>query len=745
MSSPSYFSGEGRKGEVNELRLLLRNPDVQRDSAKYRTVVQRVISYMTLGIDMSRLFTEMIMAAATNDLVRKKLVYLYMCNYAESHSDLALLVVNTLQKDCKDQDPTIRGLALRSMCYLRLVNLVEYIQRPLVAGLDDRSSYVRKTAVMGCVKMHYLAPSVIRDLGIIDKLYSLLEDKDPQVVCNCIVALDEMLAGQGGMLITQNIAHLLLSRLKEFTEWSQCLVLQLLTRYRPSNEEEIFDILNVLDDRLKHVNSGVVLAAAQLFLSLTMEMEELHEDINERMKTPLLTMLGLGSSSPELVYACLHHIQLLLHKQPRLLDSDFKSFFCRYNDPSYVKVKKLELLVDIATELNVQEIVEELSAYATDVNMEMSCKAIRAIGRIAVLHSSASDFCRMKLLALLSLEVDHVTTEVFIVMTDLVRKYSDASSDIVSHLASNVDIVTSPEGRAAIVWMLGEFGHELAEAPYLLESMIHEVADEKSSQIRLQLLTATVKLFFKRPPECQEMLGQLLKHCINEETDMDVHDRALLYYRLLRRGVAHAQRVVASPKEAVNLFAEDRVVEAKDRLLSEFNSLSVIYGQPSLNFVPQVPPYALGTDGLESESLYDRSPFLGSPSSSRSSKSEVQEAKTRKSFDSSVVPLGVISVPSSSLDPAVGDLLGFGLAPEETPPIIQLKENPQITPERFEQQWRSLPKSESLQLLLSVVPSPEELEQTMTTQRIATMASSPPNQRIAKFYFYAQQCVYAIG
>ena len=72
----------------------------------------------------------------------------------------------------------------------------------------------------------------------------------------------------------------------------------------------------------------------------------------------------------------------------------------------------------------------------------------------------------------------------------------------------------------------------------------------------------------------------------DEETDMDVHDRALLYYRLLRRGVAHvssqqthevgsivcsrlsclcaqAQRVVASPKEAVNLFAEDRVVEAK--------------------------------------------------------------------------------------------------------------------------------------------------------------------------------------
>jgi AP-4 complex subunit beta-1 len=117
----AYFSSEGRKGEVNELRMLLRNPEVQRDAVKYRFVVQRVISYMTLGIDMSRLFTEMIMAVATHDLVRKKLVYLYICNYAESHSELSLLAVNTLQKDCNDQDPTIRGLALRSMCSLRCI------------------------------------------------------------------------------------------------------------------------------------------------------------------------------------------------------------------------------------------------------------------------------------------------------------------------------------------------------------------------------------------------------------------------------------------------------------------------------------------------------------------------------------------------------------------------------------------------------------------------------------------------
>lgn len=58
-------------------------------------------------------------AGATTDLVQKKLVYLYLGNYAESNSEVALLTVNTLQKDCQDRNPVVRGLALRSMCSLR--------------------------------------------------------------------------------------------------------------------------------------------------------------------------------------------------------------------------------------------------------------------------------------------------------------------------------------------------------------------------------------------------------------------------------------------------------------------------------------------------------------------------------------------------------------------------------------------------------------------------------------------------
>ena len=41
------------------------------------------------------------------------MVYLYICTYAPVHPELSLLAINTLQKDCRDEDPMTRGLALR--------------------------------------------------------------------------------------------------------------------------------------------------------------------------------------------------------------------------------------------------------------------------------------------------------------------------------------------------------------------------------------------------------------------------------------------------------------------------------------------------------------------------------------------------------------------------------------------------------------------------------------------------------
>lgn len=48
--------------------------------------------------------------------------------------------------------------------------------------------------------------------------------------------------------------------------------------------------------------------------------------------------------------------------------------------------------------------------------------------------------------------------------------------------------------------------------------------------MKLALLSAAAKLFFQRPPECQALLGAALAAAV-ADTDQDVRDRGLMYYR----------------------------------------------------------------------------------------------------------------------------------------------------------------------------------------------------------------------
>lgn len=76
--------------------------------------------------------------------------------------------------------------------------------------------------------------------------------------------------------------------------------------------------------------------------------------VYERIKAPLLTLVNSGSA--EQTYAVLSHLHLLVLRAPVLFSNDYKHFYCRYSDPTYVKKLKLEMLTAVANETNTYEI-----------------------------------------------------------------------------------------------------------------------------------------------------------------------------------------------------------------------------------------------------------------------------------------------------------------------------------------------------------------------------------------------------
>ncbi|XP_075299283.1 AP-4 complex subunit beta-1 isoform X2 [Opisthocomus hoazin] len=657
-----YLGGEEA---LRELRRALANPHVQADRLRYRAAVLRVIRHMARGADVSALFPEMVKASAAADAVQKKLASLYVRAQAPRQPQLALLAVNTLRKDCSHPSPAVRGLALRSMCGLSMPGIQEYLRQPLLSGLRDRACYVRRAAVLGCARMLTLQGDSEVDGALVNELYSLLRDPDPIVVVNCLRALEEILKKEGGVVINKPIAHHLLNRMADLDPWGQSEVLTFLLRYRPRSEEELFDILNLLDGYLKSSSPSVVMAATKLFLVLAREYPHVQADVLVRVKGPLLS--ACTSESRELCFTALCHVRQILGSLPGHFSSHYKKFFCSYSEPHYIKCQKMEVLCELVNDENVQQVLEELKGYCTDVSVELAQGAIFAIAVVQAFR-------------------------------DLVWLCPQCTDAVCRALPSCEDAIQDSEGKQALIWLLGAHGEKVPNAPYVLEDFVENVKSEMFPAVKMELLTALVRLFLSRPAECQDMLGRLLYYCIEEEMDMAVRDRGLFYYRLLQSGVEEVKRVLCSPKSDPSLgLLEDRTERPVNTWASEFNTLAPVYGREC---------WALITAHQPAEPSYTCSPCADSRN--RDTEALVSEGNKE-----------VLKV-----HPDTGSLT---LIPDV-----------HLTAEQFEKTWLSLEMSCHLSLPWCGTAHPDTIQTALHVVHIQTIAMSKAGVQPWKAYLSAQ-------
>lgn len=59
----------------------------------------------------------------------------------------------------------------------------------------------------------------------------------------------------------------------------------------------------------------------------------------------------------------LRNILLIIQRRPTVLKNDVKVFFCKYNDPVYVKLAKLEIMYRLANPENAKTVLAELAEY----------------------------------------------------------------------------------------------------------------------------------------------------------------------------------------------------------------------------------------------------------------------------------------------------------------------------------------------------------------------------------------------
>jgi len=348
--------------------------------------------------------------------------------------------------------------------------------------------------------------------------------------------------------------------------------------YVPQETSEALLLAERISPRLSHSNSAVVLTCIRVILYLMNYIADQKQIsiLCRKLSPPLVTLLAKG---PEVQYLALRNALLILQRRPEVLRNDIRVFFCKYNDPIYVKVTKLELIFMLATEKNIEEVLTELREYATEIDVHFVRKSVRAIGKLAIKIEPAARRCINTLLELVATKVTYIVQEATVVIRNIFRKYPNQYESIISTLCENLDSLDEPEAKAAMIWVIGQYASRIENSDVLLEDFLYSFADEPV-EVQLALLTATVKLFIQRPTKGQELVPKVLKWATEDTDNPDLRDRGYMYWRLLSSDMATAKSIVMGEKPPITAESEKLDPDTLEEMCLNVGTLATVYLKP---------------------------------------------------------------------------------------------------------------------------------------------------------------------
>lgn len=264
-----------------------------------REAAKQVIAMMTIGKDVSSLFPHMVKCMETTQMELKKLVYLYIINYAKIKPDLTVMAVNSFQKDAREKmNPLMRALAVRTMGCIRVERISEYLCESLKDCLTDEDPYVKKTAALSVAKLYQTSPQLIKEQALIKILQGMLLDGNAVVVANAVASLLEISRASGKNYLRlsskSNNLNKLLAALHEANEWGKIYILEGIATYETTDSKESENIIERVIPMLTHNNAAVILSAVKAVLKFmdNVSTQDLLKGVVKKLASPLITLLN---------------------------------------------------------------------------------------------------------------------------------------------------------------------------------------------------------------------------------------------------------------------------------------------------------------------------------------------------------------------------------------------------------------------------------------------------------------------
>ncbi|ORX53726.1 hypothetical protein BCR36DRAFT_582007 [Piromyces finnis] len=523
--------------------------------------LKRAIGFIAKGRDCSALFPSVVKNVAVTSLEVKRLVYDYLLHYANKEQELALLAINTIQKELSDKNPEVRALAIRVMSSIKIPAIMTIVLQGIKKTIKDDSILVRQAAVNSLIKCYQMEPE--KKTVYVELITVALKETSPYVIGNVINAFNNICPER------LDLIHIHYRRLCvlliDVDCWGQLAILDLLLRYAKcqfkcpynekkekqviennttedkltsflmKNEDDFFDneenvdkdlrlLLDYCKPILQSYNIAIILKIVTIFYYLAPRNE---------FNNVALTLLRFITKSYELQYPVLQTILSISNNMPEIFRPHIKFFFINNESPYYIKELQMKIIINLTDSHNSNLVYNEFHSYIRNEDPKFVILTMEAISILAKKIPILTEIFLKLLLSRIMTKNDQVSAECIIVIRKLLQLYPEDNSNIIKYLIKILPSITIPKAKANLLWLIGHYCQSVILIVPNILRIFSKNFNKEEIQVKYQILNLGAKLVSVDPTPQNLLLFEYVLNLSKYDIHYDLRDKARFYRALI--------------------------------------------------------------------------------------------------------------------------------------------------------------------------------------------------------------------
>ncbi|VVC44850.1 Hypothetical protein CINCED_3A011042 [Cinara cedri] len=460
----------------------------------------------------------------SRDIILRRMVYLGIKELSGIAEDV-IIVTSSLTKDMTGKEDTYRAAAIRALCSITDVSMLQTIERYMKQAIVDKNPGISSAALVSCLHLckNTSATDIVK--RSLNEIQEALNSDNVMVQYHALGLLFH-LRKSDRLAVTKLVAKLTKSNMK--SPFAVCMLIRMACKLLeeetiPRSESALFEFV---ESCIRHKSETVVYEAAHAIVHLS--------GTGARHLAPAVSVLQLfcSSAKPTLRFAAVRTLNKVAMEHPTTVTAcnlDLENLISDSNRS--VATLAITTLLKTGAEASIDRLMKQIATFVNEISDEFKIVVVQAIralcSKFPRKHTVLMNFLSGMLREEGGLEYKASIADTIIA---IIEENPEAKETGLAHLCEFIEDCEHTSLTVRILHLLGKEGPRTKQPSRYIRFIYNRVILE-GAVVRAAAVGAMAK-YAANCSMLHDSIKVLLKRCCLDVDD-EVRDRATFYSQLL--------------------------------------------------------------------------------------------------------------------------------------------------------------------------------------------------------------------